>query len=223
MKTVFFTITALLFSLNASAATMQVSYPHLASVQYSYYGTNGSWNHVSGSATEFDIKLNGITLSGVDWNDFFTTAYCVDLEHTINATTYSNVTLSPLTSGSSYLQAAWLMDRWGADASGNAQKEAGLQLAIWDSVYGDGFNNLTGGQIGSYYSSYFQSLPGDDLWTSLRNHYAIAYTYDSQGGKKQDLLVQLNPVPEPGTLLLVGMGIAGLGVAGRKRLKSKKA
>jgi hypothetical protein len=31
----------------------------------------------------------------------------------------------------------------------------------------------------------------------------------------------MDPVPEPGTMLLLGMGIAGLGAAGRKRFRKK--
>lgn len=220
MKSSFYALVILFFSLNASATTMQVNYNSSNMKMVSFTIDDVGYSEY---ATEFDIKLDGITLSGIDWNNFFTTAYCVDLKHSISARTYSNVTLELIDSSSSYLQAAWLMDKWGTEASGDAEREAGLQLAIWSTVYSDGFENSTYGDIGDFYKGYISSLPGEDLWGSLANHYAIAYTFDNSGNKQQDLLVQLNPVPEPGTLLLLGMGIAGLGAAGRKRFKSRKA
>lgn len=38
-------------------------------------------------------------------------------------------------------------------------------------------------------------------------------------GDFDDMIVAMKPVPEPGTILLLGFGLASLGIAGRKRMK----
>jgi hypothetical protein len=214
----------MVFSFSASAATMDVNYGATKRVNFEYVG-----NAPSDYVAEFNVKLYG-----KDWDPYLSTiAYCVDLENLIDEQSYE-VTLKPVTLGSStygsnnYLQAAWLMDTYSAEASGDILKVSGLQLAIWDAIYGeddegeDLFANTTGGLIGGYYNNYYDSLSNetwdDAMWSSLGYNYAVT-TYG--GSNIQELLVQLDPVPEPGTMLLLGMGIAGLGAAGRKRLRKK--
>ncbi len=160
----------MLFSFSATAATMDVSYGNTKGVSYDYVSPYTGATKSGGTSAEFSITLNG----GVDWDDFFTIAYCVDLDHTISNGSYE-VTLNPVTLGSDYLHAAWLMDTWSGDASGNAEKVAGLQLAVWDAIYAnDNFTNTTGGAIGGYYSHYYQdALSNDDMWASLGYQYAV--------------------------------------------------
>jgi len=221
-KSIYAVLAAVIFmliSFNASAATMDVTYGDLQTVRFDYVSPYTGNTKTSGYAAEFHITLN----DGVNWDDFFTIAYCVDIDNTIKEQSY-DVTLNPVTLDSSnYLHAAWLMDTWSADASGDALKAAGLQLAIWDAIYGDNFTNTTTGTIGGYYDFYYSSalsLSSDAMWSSLGYNYTVT-TY-STGINAQSLLVQLDPVPEPGTMLLLGMGIAGLSAAGRKRLKRNK-
>ncbi|MCF8076965.1 MAG: PEP-CTERM sorting domain-containing protein [Desulfotignum sp.] len=227
-KSLYFGLAALmilLFSLSASAATMDVTWGATQKVNFNYTGGTAASDYVA----EFEV-----TLDGTDWDPYLSkVAYCVDLENLIYEQSYE-VTLNPITLGSAYgsdnyLQAAWLMDTYSADASGDIQKVSGLQLAIWDAVYGeddegnDLFANTTTGDIGGYYNFYYSSLNDetwdDAMWSSLGYNYAVT-TY-GEDINAQELLVQLDPVPEPATMLLLGMGIAGLGAAGRKRFRKQ--
>jgi hypothetical protein len=201
------------FSFSASAATMTVDYGTMPSVKFQVDSTS---YHVG--AGEFQVTF--------DWHEMFDfdIAYCVDVNNPISKANnpYTDVILNPITIDSgNYLHAAWLMDQYVADATTNKQK-AGLQLAIWDAIY-DNFKNLTPnieeeGTIGYFYDHYFtEAVDNEIMWSSLGYQYA----YTSYSYSAQDLLVQMNPVPEPGTMLLLGMGIAGLGAAGRKRFRKQ--
>jgi hypothetical protein len=84
-----------------------------------------------------------------------------------------------------------------------------LQLAIWETLYDGRFSSESGdrtlfgkmmseaNQIGSFDASGF-------FVAKIEGH--------------QDQLVAA-PVPEPATMLLMGIGLLGLGVVGRKRIK----
>lgn len=67
-------------------------------------------------------------------------------------------------------------------------------------------------------------LPG--LWTD--NEYILAWE-DLSGGGDRDyddmvLMVEsVKPVPEPGTLILLGSGLAGIGLLGRRKFLSRKS
>ena len=55
-------------------------------------------------------------------------------------------------------------------------------------------------------------------WTDIGN-VRVLNLVDSQGNRRQDQLVM---VPEPSTLLLMGAGLIGIGVFGRKRFRRKE-
>ena len=118
-------------------------------------------------------------------------------------------------------KAAWLFNSFSAAAHDAATggSAAGLQLAIWEVLFDTGGSLTSGGfrvtaastqalAAGAWYLSEL-SKAGDAYKT------ASATWLDTRRGYGQDQIT----TPEPGTLLLLGMGVAGL--AARRRKKSQ--
>ena len=131
--------------------------------------------------------------------------------------------------------------------TGFTRKEAAaaLQLAIWDAIYDFGYDgsvwDFDNGSYDNFYGTTFSNVfvytpPADD-GTPLGNVGALfgqftgalasaktdgTYVLPAEGVFRvaesdtyQDIMI--STVPEPGTLLLFGFGLLGLGVVGRKK------
>jgi hypothetical protein len=167
-------------------------------------------------ASEFQVELGG--LSGF--------SYCVDLAQSLGVgeTTGWDV-LSP-EANAGVIRAAWLVDRFhgtlGSSVSRRTEVTA-LQIAIWEALLDaeTGFDLATGGfaiveggasaDALSLASSFLGELAGADLSVFVTNaQWAV-------NARRQDQLVFTNPIPEPSSVLLFGVGAGVVALAVRRK------
>ena len=207
MKKVLMVLMFLLFSfvsVNASPVNMYLEWDTYKSVSVKHNGNNRTVG-----TTQFNVKFD-YNLDNI-W-DLNTFGYCIDLDKSVNNKKIYSVNL--VKPDNNYLFASWLIDEYGDDARTNKDKQAALQLSIWETVYGDFFHYTPTGTIGSFYQLYYNSIPG--FVSNLKHEYMIAKHVN---GNYQDVIVRGNPIPEPTTLFLTGLGLLSIAGISRRKLK----
>ena len=215
----------LIFALCFLAFTTGVSYA--TTVDY-YIG--GRFNQIQGytnsvSSVEGGGSVNISYLNGVA----VPFDYCVDLFTVVYVPSdynQSTLTNSAIIDGGNLLnnagEVAWLLDTFALNSENNINMQIALQAAIWEVINGyNGYHLDTqyysGTTVDTYYNQMISS-PGTAFGVSNNDIANYDWVTPLNGdGSFYQAQVTVDPVPESGTMCLLGLGMAGLAIYGKRR------
>ncbi len=195
---------ALVFSLaggSASAATYSLlgTIPSPSSAHTVQFNILGQTK--SALAVGFSAEYDGV--AGV--------SFCGDLLHTVAVpASYQGSPIALGTLAAGYTAAAKMVNRWATDlgslSSSVSDAAAGLQLALWETIYGGGFTILSSLDAGT--QAAYDTVLGADYSSSGVGNVVFLDVTSATRNKQDHFFKPGGPaVPEPGAVLLFSTGL----------------
>ena len=182
------------------------------SVTLTSNGSSYGWNLGKGDWVTISEGSSGPQMTAwageINWTGFTQSlvTYCVDFfndaRHT-QTVTVSNDISNDLTSKTSIGttagaggRAAWLVNTYASEASTNNDKAAGLQIAVWNTMYAAGAFSVSAPLNAMNWAATYLG--------TLGNNTATGMYFDAAPGAGQDQIA----TPEPASILLLAIGMS---------------
>lgn len=117
----------------------------------------------------------------------------------------------------SWGQTAWLANTFGPGAAWNPDKSVALNAAMYVTAYGA---NINPGSVRDDLNGTRQGLYDGYLAAANGMSTAVISWYDNDDLTQQYFQDFIDPIPEPGALLLIGIGLVGSALVVRRKRRS---